>query len=257
LPLAFRAFEGGVAEIGHHERGFCFDNETPRHKVYLAPFSTATRLVTEGEYLAFIEDRGYERSELWLSDGWAWVNANGARGPLYWAMPERDSRERPRVFSLRGERNIVSDIPVCHVSYYEADAYARWAGAHLPTEAQWEIAAVATTSDSAKGNYADDEHFHPIQATRAAEASDSSGPELVQMMGDAWEWTQSAYLPYPGFRTLEGAFGEYNGKFMMNQMVLRGGSCATPKGHARITYRNFFYPKDQWQFSGIRLARDP
>jgi len=253
LPLAFRTFEGGVAEIGHDGRSFSFDNEGPRHKVYLAPFSIATRLVTEGEYLAFIEDRGYERPELWLSDGWAWVNANAQRGPLYWAMPERGSRERPRIFTLRGERDLESDVPVCHANYYEAAAYARWAGARLPTEAEWEIA--AASSQGVQAHWVDDEHFHPIAAAPERASSDGR-PELTQMMGDTWEWTQSAYLPYPGYRAAEGAFGEYNGKFMVNQMVLRGGSCATPKGHARITYRNFFYPKDQWQFSGIRLARD-
>ncbi|MCL2779007.1 MAG: ergothioneine biosynthesis protein EgtB [Polyangiaceae bacterium] len=255
-PLAFRAFDGGLFEIGHGNQSFCYDNEAPRHKVYIAPFSIATRLVTAGEYLAFIHDGGYERPLLWLSDGWAWVNANAKRGPLYWAMPERGSREPPRVFTLRGERDLDEDSPVCHVTYYEADAYARWAGARLPTEAEWEVAATAANTE-ASGNFADEEHFHPIPAQRSSPSSSGALPELAQMMGDAWEWTQSAYLPYPGFRTVEGAFAEYNGKFMVGQMVLRGGSCATPRGHVRITYRNYFPPNAEWQFSGIRLAKDP
>jgi ergothioneine biosynthesis protein EgtB len=226
-PLAWIAGEGGVREIGHDGEGFAFDNERPRHKVYVAPFSFASRLVTNDEYLGFVRDGGYRRPELWLSEGWAWVQAHAAHAPLYW-VGELDSPTPPtppRVFTLGGLRDLVPHAPVLHVSYYEADAYARWAKARLPTETEWELA-----------------------------ASDLEGVE--QAFGHAWQWTQSAYAAYPGFRPLAGAFGEYNGKFMVSQMVLRGSSCATPQGHARITYRNFFPPSAQWQLSGIRLARE-
>jgi ergothioneine biosynthesis protein EgtB len=215
------SFDGGVREIGHDGPGFAFDNEGPRHKVYVAPFTMASRLVTNGEYLAFVRDGAYRRPELWLSEGWAWVQAHAARAPLYW-IGEPDE---PRVFTLAGLRDLEPHAPALHVSYYEADAFARWAKARLPTETEWELAA--------------------------------SNPERVQQaFGHAWQWTMSAYAPYPGFRPLAGAFGEYNGKFMVSQMVLRGSSCATPRDHARVTYRNFFPPSAQWQFSGIRLARD-
>jgi ergothioneine biosynthesis protein EgtB len=229
--LGWQSFDG-VVEIGHRGSAFAFDNEAPRHKVYLAPFSIATRMVTAGDYRAFIADRGYQRPELWLSEGWAWANARTA--PLYW---EDDAH-----YTLDGLRAIDDAEPVTHVTYYEADAYARWAGARLPTEAEWETAAL----HSATGRFVEDGHLHPSVA----------GEGLSQMLGDAWEWTQSSYLPYPGFAPLEGAFGEYNGKFMLSQMVLRGGSCATPRRHARITYRNFFPPSAAWQFTGIRLAKD-
>jgi ergothioneine biosynthesis protein EgtB len=234
--LAFVPFEGGIHEIGCEGRSFSFDNERPRHKVLTQPFAIASRLVTCGEYRAFIDDRGYERPELWLSEGWSWVQANGKRAPLYW--------KDDRLFTLEGARAIDPAEPVCHVSYYEAEAYARWAGARLPTEAEWEIACATTARehDGASGA------LHPAVAKPG---------RLAQMLGDCWEWTSSAYAPYPGFRPLEGAFGEYNGKFMVNQMVLRGGSCVTPAGHARRTYRNFFPASAEWQFSGIRLARDP
>jgi ergothioneine biosynthesis protein EgtB len=214
--LTFVDFEGGVREIGHQGSAFAFDNEEPRHKVYVAPFSLSSRMVTAGEYKAFIADRGYQRSDLWLSEGWVW--AQGKKAPHYW--------DGGRHFTLDGMREIDDAEPVTHVTYYEADAYARWAGARLPTEAEWEVAA------------------------------QTASPDLTQLLEDGWEWTQSAYLPYPGFRPLEGAFGEYNGKFMIGQMVLRGASCATPRGHARITYRNFFPPSAAWQFTGIRLAKD-
>ncbi|HEY8075688.1 MAG TPA: ergothioneine biosynthesis protein EgtB [Labilithrix sp.] len=230
-PLAWRRIEGGLMTIGHDGETFSFDNERPRHRVHLAPFSIASRLVTCGEYQEFIADRGYERPELWLSDGWTWVNTHARVAPMYW----RDAS----VFTLRGERAIDRDEPVCHVTYYEADAFARWAGARLPTEAEWEIAC-----DGARGEFVESERFHPSRAAG------------TQMLGDCWEWTQSAYLPYPGFKPLEGSFGEYNGKFMSGQMVLRGGSCLTPRDHVRSTYRNFFPPSAAWQMTGIRLARD-
>ncbi|MBX3234234.1 MAG: ergothioneine biosynthesis protein EgtB [Labilithrix sp.] len=232
--LAWRDFAGGVAEIGHRGSAFSFDNERPRHKVYLAPFRIATRLVTAGEYRAFVASGGYRKPELWLSEGWAWIQAGAHAAPLYW----RDGMH----FTLDGERAIDDAEPVTHVTYYEADAFARWAGARLPTEAEWEHAA----ADATPGGFVEDGHLHPRVAAEG----------FTQMLGDAWEWTASAYAPYPGFAPLEGAFGEYNGKFMVSQMVLRGGSCATPRGHARTTYRNFFPPSAAWQFSGIRLAKD-
>lgn len=225
-PVAWHEATGGVVEIGHDGGGFAFDNEGPRHKVYLTPFGMASRLVTCAEYLAFVRDGGYRRPELWLAEGWAWVEANARRAPLYWldvgGNDDDEPAHEPRVFTLRGPESFAARDPVLHVSYYEADAYARWAGARLATEAEWELAA----------------------------------PHVEQAFGHAWQWTQSAYSPYPGFRALAGAFGEYNGKFMVSQMVLRGSSSATPRGHARLTYRNFFPPSAAWQLSGIRLTRD-
>jgi ergothioneine biosynthesis protein EgtB len=236
---AWAARPGGVVEIGFAGDGFSFDNERPRHRVYLEPFLIAARPVTAGEYLAFIEDGGYRRPELWLSDGWAAVQDHGWTAPLYW-------EERAGAWSeltLRGTRAVDLDAPVSHVSYYEADAYARWAGARLPTEAEWETVAAARPVE---GNFAESGALVPVPAETAAPA---------QMFGDVWEWTGSAYLPYPRFRPLEGELGEYNGKFMSGQMVLRGGSCFTPRSHIRATYRNFFPPATRWQMSGIRLAR--
>jgi ergothioneine biosynthesis protein EgtB len=241
-PIRWGRVEGGLREIGVDARaGFSFDNERPRHAVYVNPFSIASRTVTCGEYASFIADGGYRRPDLWLADGWAWVQEAARERPLYWLAENR-------LFTLDGQRAITADEPVCHVSYYEADAYARWAGARLPTEAEWEIAAASQPIDPSSA-FADDGRFHP----RAARASTAT---MTQALGNVWEWTSSAYAPYPGFRPLEGAFGEYNGKFMVSQMVLRGGSCVTPRKHVRATYRNFFPPKAQWQFSGIRLARD-
>jgi ergothioneine biosynthesis protein EgtB len=233
-------FDEGVYEIGHAGSGFAFDNEGPRHRVFLEAFELATRPVTAGEYLAFLEDGGYERPELWLSDGWAAVGTGEWRAPLYWERVEDGWWH----YTLTGYRPVAPDEPVTHVSYFEADAYARWAGARLPTEAEWEVAAERV---AVAGNFLDQGAFHPAPA----------GPEpgLTQVFGDVWEWTQSAYSAYPGYHPVAGALGEYNAKFMSGQMVLRGGSCATPVGHVRPTYRNFFPPPARWQFSGIRLAR--
>ena len=258
--LRWLGFDGGVAEIGHPGPGFSYDNESPRHKVYLAPFTMASRLITCGEYLAFVLDGGYLQNDLWLSEGWSWVNANKKRAPLYWLDGGADEVDpsAPRIFTLDGVRAFDPNEPVCHVSYYEADAYARWARARLPTEAEWEIAAERGRNAGLAGgiNDAMSGHLHPVAVARDAASETSRSGVPAQMLGDVWEWTQSAYAPYPGFRPLDGAFGEYNGKFMVSQMVLRGGSCATPRDHARTTYRNFFPPGAEWQFSGIRLARD-
>jgi len=238
--LRFVAFEGGRASIGHAGDGFAYDNESPRHDVLLAPFELGTRLVTAAEYVAFIDDRGYERPELWLSDGWDALQRGDWRAPLYWEQRHGGWR----AFTLHGAVPLDPHEPVCHVSYYEADAYARWAGARLPTEAEWEHA--AQRHPRSRGTFLEDQRMHPAPA-RA---------ELpTQLFGDCWEWTASAYLPYPGYAPAPGAIGEYNGKFMINQMVLRGGSCATPRSHIRASYRNFFPPGARWQFSGIRLAR--
>jgi ergothioneine biosynthesis protein EgtB len=234
-PLAFRRFEGGLVEIGAGGDRFAFDNERPRHRAWLEPFELADRLVTVGEYRAFIDDRGYRRPELWLSDGWAARTAGGWRAPLYW-------NGDGTLFTLAGARPLDPHEPVCHLSFYEADAYARWAGARLPTEEEWEHAAPKAPPPDA--NLLESFHFHPV-----------AGAD--QTWGDTWEWTQSPYVAYPGYTPFEGALGEYNGKFMCNQLVLRGGSCATPSRHLRASYRNFFPPSARWQFTGVRLARGP
>lgn len=245
-PLGWWDCAGGRAEIGHDPRnGFAFDNETPRHAVLLAPYQLASRPVTNGEYLAFMRDGGYQRPELWLSDGWAAVQQGGWQAPLYWRDVEADT---PSIFTLFGRRALNPAEPVCHLSFYEASAYATWAGARLPTEFEWEAAASAAAPLPAPR--CEPTHPHPKPATREA------APQLQQMLGEVWEWTRSSYDPYPGFRPLAGAVGEYNGKFMVGQLVLRGGSCATPAGHVRASYRNFFPPGTRWQFSGLRLARD-
>ena len=241
-PVQWVDFAGGVTEIGYKGKEFCFDNETPRHKVYLEPFRLASRPVTCAEYLQFMEDGGYSRSELWLSEGWSTVQAERWQAPLYWRRNEGGLWE---VFTMHGlvELDDLLATPVCHISYFEADAYARWAGKSLPTEAEWEVAAAAAP---VSGNLLEGEKFHPQAASVAS--------QMEQLYGDVWEWTVSAYLPYPGFNPLPGALGEYNSKFMCNQMVLRGGSVATPASHIRATYRNFFAPATRWQFSGVRLA---
>ncbi|MGD9954280.1 MAG: ergothioneine biosynthesis protein EgtB, partial [Burkholderiales bacterium] len=238
------AFEPGVREIGHAGAGFAYDNESPRHRVMLAPFGIATHPVTHGDFIDFIEDGGYRRPGLWLSAGWEAVQAGGWEAPMYW---ERRS-DGWHTFTLHGMVRVDPHTPVCHLSFYEAEAYARWAGARLPTEAEWEVAAAASPVE---GNFVEGGALHPL-----ALRSDPAKGALAQAYGDVWEWTRSDYSPYPGFRAAEGAVGEYNGKFMCGQYVLRGGSCATPRSHIRLTYRNFFPPGARWQFSGLRLARD-
>jgi ergothioneine biosynthesis protein EgtB len=241
VPGPIEWIEGaqGIVEIGHDGRGFAFDCEGPRHRMFLNRHALTDRLVTNHEWQDFVDDGGYRRPELWLSEGWAWVQANGIAAPLYW---EADGT----AFALDGLHPRHPAAPVAHISYYEADAYARWAGARLPTEAEWESAAAAL--DAASGNQLDT--AGPVRS-RAAK-----GTGLRQMFGDVWQWTGSAFLPYPGFTVAEGAVGEYNGKFMSGQMVLRGASCATPRGSSRTTTRNFFPPYTRWQFAGLRLAKD-
>ncbi|EZP51184.1 ergothioneine biosynthesis protein EgtB [Sphingomonas sp. RIT328] len=238
-PIGWIDHAGGIVRIGHGGEGFAFDCEGPRHDALLAPHAIADRTVTNGEWAAFIADGGYRDPAYWLADGWAWVKAEGIAAPLYWE--QRDGTWTR--FGLDGRRPIDPAAPVTHVSLYEADAYASWAGARLPTEFEWEAAAQA--HDSHAGNQMD--------AAGPVEPRPAAGPAFF---GDVWEWTGSAYRPYPGFRPVAGAVGEYNGKFMSGQFVLRGGSCATPRGHARACYRNFFYPHQRWQFTGVRLAKD-
>lgn len=236
----WRPFSGGIHWIGHDGKGFAFDNEAPRHRVHLEPFELASRPVTNEEFQQFIDDGGYDQPEHWLSDGWAHASSRGWRAPLYWERVDG----RWWTQTLGGFRPVSMSEPVCHVSYYEADAFARWANARLPAETEWEIAA---SGDEIRGNFLESGRFHPATAI--------FGAETAGFFGDIWEWTQSPYTPYPGMRPTAGALGEYNAKFMCNQMVLRGGSCATPGSHIRSTYRNFFPPEARWQFSGIRLAR--
>jgi ergothioneine biosynthesis protein EgtB len=234
-PLQWLAFDGGIVRIGHAGAGFCFDNELPRHRQFVEPFRLASRLVTNGEYLDFIEDDGYRNPALWLSEGWDWVRANNLSHPLYWCGAGDGWQE----FTLYGMRELERNRPAVHLSMFEADAFARWAGARLPTEAEWETAAAGFADDARRS-------LHP-------ETSDGEG--MRQLFGAVWQWTASSYAPYPGYAPAEGALGEYNGKFMSNQYVLRGSSCATPAGHSRITYRNFFPSPARWQFTGIRLAK--
>jgi ergothioneine biosynthesis protein EgtB len=243
-PQRFVEFDEETVSIGHDGSRFSYDNEGPRHRALVPACSLSNRLITNGEYLAFMDAGGYTRPEHWLSLGWTTVNEQHWRAPLYWI--ERDGAWWN--FTLSGFRPVAEAEPVTHISYFEADAYANWAGARLPTEFEWERAACDLPIT---GNFVDEQHFHPAPAPAA-----SNRDELQQMFGDAWEWTRSAYLPYPGYRAGPGALGEYNGKFMCNQMVLRGGSCATSRDHIRPTYRNFFQPEKRWQFTGLRLARD-
>ncbi|MGE5321713.1 MAG: ergothioneine biosynthesis protein EgtB [Actinomycetota bacterium] len=237
------SFPEGLVETGADGSHFHFDNEAPRHKVFVPAFRFAARLATCGEYLAFMDDGGYRRPELWLSDGWMALQAHHWTAPLYWEKSGADWYQ----FTCSGMRRVDEAEPVCHVSLYEADAFARWAGARLPTEFEWEVAASAVP---VQGNLLETAALHPRPAPAPA------GEQPAQIFGDVWEWTASAYLPYPGFKPAAGAVGEYNGKFMSGQMVLRGGSCATPASHIRVTYRNFFPPATRWQFAGIRLADD-
>ncbi len=238
----WQAYEGGLVEIGHDGPGFCFDNERARHRRWLEPYLLARRPVTCGEYLEFIEDGGYRRPELWLSDGWDARVRLGWEAPLYW---KRDGAGW-RLFTLGGARALDPHEPVAHVCHYEADAYARWAGARLPSEEEWESAAADA---EIRGNLLESEALHPLPAGKTRAGTPA------QLFGDVWEWTASPYTPYPGFEPFRGALGEYNGKFMSNRQVLRGGSCVTPRRHLRASYRNFFGPETRWQFSGLRLAR--
>lgn len=255
-PLAWIPFGEGVQRIGRNVaaasasdrfEAFAFDNEGPSHRVFIEPFELASRAVNAGDYLAFVQDRGYARPELWLSEGWAARTQGEWLAPLYW---EHDAHGGWVRFSLGGVAPVDPNEPLCHVSYYEADAFARWAGARLPTEAEWEIAAATPSS---AGAFAEGRAFVPSGPTTASRASEST--RLHGLLGDVWEWTSSAYAPYPGYAAEEGALGEYNGKFMCSQMVLRGGSCFTPRSHIRTTYRNFFPPGARWQMAGLRLAR--
>jgi ergothioneine biosynthesis protein EgtB len=239
VPAPLEWIEGptGIVEIGHGGESFAFDCEGPRHQVLLRPHALTDRLVTNGEWLSFIENGGYDRPDFWLADGWAWTRENGVDAPLYW----RKDQESWSRFGLDGVKSLNLAEPVCHISHYEADAYARWYGARLPSEAEWEAA--ATLADAGKGTQLDE----------AGSVRPLGGSGLF---GDVWQWTMSAFLPHPGFVPAQGTVGEYNGKFMSGQMVLKGASCATPRGHSRATYRNFFYPHQRWQFAGLRLAKD-
>ena len=243
--LAWREHEAGVYRIGHEGAGFSFDNEGPAHRVFLEPFRLASRLTTNGEFRAFVEDGGYRRTELWLSAGWATVQAGRWEAPLYWERSAHGWDE----FTLGGTRPLDDAEPVCHVSYYEADAFARWAGRRLPTEAEWEVAAGAAPVE---GSFVEGRRFHP--APVGGRAAGASAVGLEQLYGELWQWTGSPYVAYPGYVPAAGAIGEYNGKWMADQWVLRGASCATPRTHARPTYRNFFPSDARWQFGGIRLA---
>ncbi|MYM84444.1 ergothioneine biosynthesis protein EgtB [Duganella sp. FT50W] len=234
-PLEWLVFDGGLTEVGHDGQGFSFDNEVPRHKQYIAPFALASRLVTNGEYLNFINAGGYANAALWLAEGWDWVRTQNLRAPIYWFQDEKGAWQE---FTLHGPQPLDLNRPATHISLFEADAYAHWAGARLPTEFEWEHAAAQAPLETGA--------LHPAGASKGG---------LQQMYGHCWQWTSSSYAPYPGFAAAEGALGEYNGKFMLNQYVLRGASCATPEGHARASYRNFFPAGARWQFTGIRLAK--
>jgi ergothioneine biosynthesis protein EgtB len=238
--MDWQTYSGGIVEIGHDSAGFSFDNERPRHQTLLRDFRVANHLVSNREYLDFITDDGYRRPELWLSDGWHTINSEHWQAPLYWQLEDDNWKQ----FTLSGMHALNPGQPVAHLSYYEADAYARWTGKRLPTEAEWEHVAASLPIS---GNFLESGVLHPQGASQAG---------LTQLYGDLWEWTQSAYSPYPGFKPLPGTLGEYNGKFMSGQMVLRGGCCVTARDHMRASYRNFFRPADRWMFSGLRLAAD-
>lgn len=243
------AHDGGVTAIGHDGRGFAFDNEAPRHDVLLAPFALADRLVSCADWLEFIDAGGYRRADLWMADGWTIVVAHDWQAPLYWERA--GETEEWSLFTLGGLRPVDPAEPVVHVSWYEADAFARWSGHRLPTEVEWEAVAHPLGAEGLEGSFLDPTVLHP-----RAPGPHRDGAPPRQLFGEVWQWTASAYLPYPGFRPAPGAVGEYNGKFMVNQHVLRGGCCVTPAGHARTTYRNFFPPSARWPFSGLRLATD-
>ena len=246
-PMMWHNYKGGLVEHGFDaaEEGFAFDNETPRHRVYVAPFDLSSRLVTNGDFLAFMADGGYQRPELWLSLGWDWVQAGQHALPLYW-KPHQSGYVN---FTLQGLVDVDPNTPACHLNYFEADAFARWSGARLPTEFEWELSA-SQTKTPWSGNFVESTAYHPMPLQLA------NNEQPSQLFGDVWEWTQSNYNPYPGYKPWKGLVGEYNGKFMCNQFVLRGGSCATPQSHIRASYRNFFPPDARWQFSGLRLARN-
>ena len=247
-PMTWHGYEGGLMEHGFDpalDSNFAFDNETPRHRVHIASFELASRLVTNGDFLAFMADGGYQRPELWLAMGWDWAQAGQNVLPLYW----QTSGARYENFTLQGMVDVDPNTPACHLNYFEADAFARWSGARLPTEFEWELAG-SQIRKPLNGNFVESTAYHPMPLQHA------NNEQPSQLFGDVWEWTQSSYNPYPGYKPWEGLVGEYNGKFMCNQFVLRGGSCATPQSHIRASYRNFFPPDARWQFSGLRLARD-
>ncbi len=245
--LEFVDFEGGLFDIGIDSKGYVFDNETPSHKFYVKSFKLANRLITNGEFIDFIEEKGYSNSKYWLSDAWSIVQKQNWEAPLYWEKID----DEWHYFTLSGLRKVDPKEPVTHVSFYEADAFAKWAGKRLPSEYEWESVTQQLKLNPSEGHFREDGYFHP-KALDPEMITDEK--PMAQMYGDVWEWTSSAYLPYPGFNVLADGVGEYNGKFMSNQMVLRGGSVATPRNHIRSTYRNFFYPHERWQFNGIRLA---
>jgi len=245
--LSYMLFDGGLSRIGFDHVGFSWDNETPRHQVYLEPFKIANRCVTAGEYLEFMKDGGYRDHRLWLSNGWNTINERKWSHPLHWVGSDDDWQ----IMTLSGLRTLNPDEPVSHVSFYEANAFARWAGKRLPTEAEWEVASQCEGCHIGVGSLMDDACYHPNVQLISSHARETS---IAALIGDVWEWTSSAYMPYPGYVQSMDALGEYNGKFMSDQMVLKGGSCATPKNHIRVTYRNFFQCDKRWQFTGIRLA---
>ena len=247
MPTAFLPVPGGIYAVGHQQAGFSFDNELPVHEALVAPFELQNRLVTNGEYLQFIEAGGYQQFQYWLGDGWELVNQENWTAPLYWSQTANGEWQR---YGPTGLSPLHLAAPVSHISFYEADAYAQWAGARLPTEAEWEVAARHFGATAAGGNWLETGSFDPRPLPASADPA-----QCHQLLGDCWEWTYSPYHPYPGYQRAAGALGEYNGKFMVNQLVLRGGSCATPESHIRVSYRNFFHADKRWQFTGIRLAR--